>query len=184
MTADLTASACDDSTRLVFVRSDLLLWTHSIVDYHAVQRCDGFTILHPFVIRASRDADIVLLGVGHHFPRALMLAEKWSHWDGGLQKGGGRREKVRSKRSGGERGSVAARRAVYNKRSDRDERERAGQKEYSDQWRHEWLNAIGLRALSTFENPSTCNRLHTTAHRRWYERTASTRAPTRTSLSA
>ena len=55
VTADLTASACGDSTRLVFVRSDLLLWTHSISDSHAVQRCDGFTILHPFVLRASRD---------------------------------------------------------------------------------------------------------------------------------
>ena len=82
VTADLTASVCDDTTRLVFIRSDLLLWTHSVSDYHAVQRCDGFTILHPFVLRASRDADLVLLGVGHHFPRALMLAEKWSHWDG------------------------------------------------------------------------------------------------------
>lgn len=78
--ADLTASACGDSTRLNFVRSDLLLWTSHITDYHAVQRCDGFTILHPFVQRASRDADIVLLGVGHHFPRGLMLAEKWSRW--------------------------------------------------------------------------------------------------------
>ena len=83
VTADLTASACSDSTRIVFIRSDLLLWTHSVSDYHAVQRCDGFTILHPFVLRASRDADIVLLGVGHHFPRALMLAEKWTHWSGG-----------------------------------------------------------------------------------------------------
>lgn len=82
VTADLTASACADTTRLVFIRSDLLLWTHSVPDYHAVQRCDGFTILHPFVMRASRDADIVLLGVGHHVPRALMLAEKWSHWAG------------------------------------------------------------------------------------------------------
>ena len=78
VTADLTATACDDMTRLVFIRSDLLLWTHSVSDYHAVQRCDGFTILHPFVMRASRDADLVLLGVGHHHPRVLMLAEKWS----------------------------------------------------------------------------------------------------------
>jgi uncharacterized membrane protein YgcG len=82
VTADLTASACADTTRLVYVRSDLLLWTHSVSDYHAVQRCDGFTILHPFVQRASRDADIVLLGVGHHFPRSLMLAEKWSYMGG------------------------------------------------------------------------------------------------------
>lgn len=82
VTADLTASVCSDATRIVFIRSDLLLWTHSIADYHAVQRCDGFTILHPFVQRASRDADVVILGVGHHFPRALMLAEKWSLWDG------------------------------------------------------------------------------------------------------
>ena len=33
-------------------------------------------------LRASRDADVVLLGVGHHFPRALMLAEKWTTWGG------------------------------------------------------------------------------------------------------
>ena len=78
--ADLTASACNDTTRIVFVRSDLLLWTHALSDYHAVQRCDGFTILHPFIQRASRDADIVLLGVGHHFPRSLMLAEKWTRF--------------------------------------------------------------------------------------------------------
>ena len=32
--------------------------------------------------RASRDADLVLLGVGHHFPRAIMLAEKWSTMSG------------------------------------------------------------------------------------------------------
>lgn len=83
VTADLTATACGDATRLVYVRSDLLLWTHSTPDYHAVQRCDGFAILHPFVHRASRDADIVLLGVGHHFPRTLMLAEKWTWWAGG-----------------------------------------------------------------------------------------------------
>ena len=82
--ADLTASACGGTTRINFIRSDLLLWTQSIADYHAVQRCDGFTILHPFVQRASRDADIVLLGVGHHFPRSLMLAEKYSRWDGSL----------------------------------------------------------------------------------------------------
>jgi hypothetical protein len=80
--ADLTASACDATTRLVFIRSDLLLWTQSVSDYHSVQRCDGFTILHPFIQRASRDADILLLGVGHHFPRSLMLAEKWTKWLG------------------------------------------------------------------------------------------------------
>lgn len=82
--ADLTASACSDTTRLVFVRSDLLLWTQSVSDKYAVQRCDGFTILHPFIMRASRDADIVILGVGHHIPRSLMLAEKWSRWSGAV----------------------------------------------------------------------------------------------------
>ena len=76
--ADVTASACEGSTRLNFVRSDLLLWTQSVSDYASVRDCDGFTILHTFVQRASRDADVVLLGVGHHFPRSLMLAEKWS----------------------------------------------------------------------------------------------------------
>ena len=51
VTADLTAAACDGRLRINFIRSDLLLWTHSVPDYHAVQRCDGFTILHPFVHR-------------------------------------------------------------------------------------------------------------------------------------
>jgi len=76
--ADLTASACDGTTRLSFVRSDLLLWTEMVSDYHTVRQCDAFSILHPFVQRASRDADVVLLGMGHHLPRSLMLAEKWT----------------------------------------------------------------------------------------------------------
>ena len=74
---DLTAAACAGRVRLVFVRNDLLLWsTLSTGDFDRVRRCDGFSILHPFVQRASRDADLLVLGVGHHFPRSLMLAEK------------------------------------------------------------------------------------------------------------
>ncbi len=74
---DLTASACADRLRLVFVRNDLLLWsTLPAGDFDRVRRCDGFSILHPFTQRASRDADVLVLGVGHHFPRSLMLAEK------------------------------------------------------------------------------------------------------------
>lgn len=43
--SEMTASACGDSTRLAFVRSDLLLHTNIGGDFRAVQRCDGFTNL-------------------------------------------------------------------------------------------------------------------------------------------
>ena len=69
--SEITASACDDATRLAFVRNDLLLYTTHMSDFKAVQRCDGYTSLNAFTVRASRDADVVILGVGHHFPGSL-----------------------------------------------------------------------------------------------------------------
>ena len=75
--SDITASACSDTTRLNFVRSDLLLWSHTAEDFREVRSCDGYTTLLPFAIRASREADLLVLGIGHHFPSSLeMVAGK------------------------------------------------------------------------------------------------------------
>jgi hypothetical protein len=75
--SELTASACGDATRLVFVRSDLLLHTTTGGDFNAVRRCDGFTNLQVFVARAVRDADVLVLGLGHHVrARALLMTAR------------------------------------------------------------------------------------------------------------
>lgn len=73
--SEITASACSDGTRLNFVRSDLLLWSHAAEDFRSVRACDGYTTLNPFVVRASRDADILVLGLGHHFPSSLEMVQ-------------------------------------------------------------------------------------------------------------
>lgn len=72
--SEMSASACGDGTRLLFVRSDLLLWSQSSSDFNLVRRCDGYTTLSPFAHRASRDADVLVLGLGHHFPGSLDFA--------------------------------------------------------------------------------------------------------------
>ena len=76
--SEMTASACGDNVRLAFSRSDLLLWTTSNSDFNGIKRCDGFTNLQVFVERAARDADYLVLGVGHHFPGSLEAAESKS----------------------------------------------------------------------------------------------------------
>ena len=63
---EMTASAFEDATRLAFARSDLLLWSSVPSDLNSVRRCDGYTTLQPFAQRAARDADVVILGLGHH----------------------------------------------------------------------------------------------------------------------
>ena len=78
--SELTASACGDATRLVFVRSDLLLHTTTGTDFRAVQRCDGFTNLQIFAQRAVRDADILVLGLGHHVSCPPPLSPHTSPW--------------------------------------------------------------------------------------------------------
>ena len=71
---EVTASACANSSRLAFVRNDLLTYTTSSGDFNRIKGCDGYTALNPFVQRATRDADILILGVGHHFPGSLDMA--------------------------------------------------------------------------------------------------------------
>ena len=61
--SEMTASACDDTVRLAFSRSDLLLWTGANSDFNSVKRCDGFTNLQVYLERAVRDADVLVLGV-------------------------------------------------------------------------------------------------------------------------
>ena len=75
--SEITASACGDSTRLAFVRNDLLLYSTSGGDFTSAKRCDGFMSIQNFVVRAARDADVVILGVGHHFPGSLDMALKY-----------------------------------------------------------------------------------------------------------
>ena len=60
---DLTASACNDTVRLAFARSDLLLWTHAPRDFGSAKHCDGFLSLGTFIARAARDADWLVLGL-------------------------------------------------------------------------------------------------------------------------
>lgn len=68
---EMSASACDDTMRLAFARSDLLLWSSAGSEFNSVRRCDGATTLQSFAFRAARDADIVILGTGHHFQGSL-----------------------------------------------------------------------------------------------------------------
>jgi len=72
--SEITASACGDTTRMAFVRNDLLLYSSSGGDFASAKRCDGFMSINAFVVRAARDADVLILGVGHHFPGSLDMA--------------------------------------------------------------------------------------------------------------
>ena len=66
---DLTASACEDAVRLNFVRNDLLTWTSQVDELRELgkQCTSGRALLQPFAGRV-RDADILILGTGHHYP--------------------------------------------------------------------------------------------------------------------
>jgi hypothetical protein len=66
---DVTASACEDAVRLNFVRNDLLLWTSQVAELRELgkQCTSGRALLQPFANRV-RDADLLILGTGHHYP--------------------------------------------------------------------------------------------------------------------
>ena len=72
--SEITASACGDTSRLAFVRNDLLVYSAHPNDFSSIRRCDGYTTLNPFAVRAIRDANLLILGVGHHFPGSLDMA--------------------------------------------------------------------------------------------------------------
>ena len=73
--SDIGASVCDDQVRAVFVRSDLLLWSNHHWEYTQARRTDTTVKGGNFIQRAVV-ADLVLYGVGHHFPSIMERAEK------------------------------------------------------------------------------------------------------------
>lgn len=77
--SDLTASACGDTTRLNFVRNDLLLWSTHRSEFNRARECDKLLKADGFVQRAARDADLLILQTGHHFP-ATMEAASVTTW--------------------------------------------------------------------------------------------------------
>ena len=72
---DLSASVCDDQVRAVFVRSDLLLWSNHHWEYTQARKMDTTVKGGSFLYRAVA-ADLVLYGIGHHFPRIIDRADK------------------------------------------------------------------------------------------------------------
>ena len=72
---DLSASVCDDQVRAVFVRSDLLLWSNHHWEYTQARKMDTTVKGGSFLYRAVA-ADLVLYGLGHHFPRIIDRADK------------------------------------------------------------------------------------------------------------
>ncbi|KAL1519925.1 hypothetical protein AB1Y20_023413 [Prymnesium parvum] len=72
--SDVTASACNDTVRLNFVRSDLLAWSNSGHEAVAARKCNRKLKLNPFVVRASAHADLLVLGTGLHVPASTPAA--------------------------------------------------------------------------------------------------------------
>eukprot|EP00966_Prymnesium_polylepis_P171131 3955923-Prymnesium_polylepis.2 len=65
---DVTSSVCGGSARIIHVRNDLVLWSMQHTDFARVTSFDGSILLAPWIQRASREADILVIGSGHHFP--------------------------------------------------------------------------------------------------------------------
>lgn len=74
------AEACGGRTRLVYIRSDLALWSPIPSDYtpaaetrahlsfeRAMLKTNRFLVLTNWEQRGARDADILILGPGHHY---------------------------------------------------------------------------------------------------------------------
>lgn len=68
---EATSSGCNDTVRMNFVRNDFVLWSNSKGDVDTARRYNPSLKLHAFTNRASRDADLVLIGAGHHFPNII-----------------------------------------------------------------------------------------------------------------
>lgn len=71
---EATASACNGTVRLAFSRNDLLILNPR--DHHFFKMTEPGLKLHPFAERAARDADVLFMSVGHHFPSFNVLLEK------------------------------------------------------------------------------------------------------------
>jgi len=67
---DVTASACGDTVRLSFVRSDVLLFSRHMHEFRVLRGCHhrhNNLVAGSFQQRAAM-ADVVLLSTGHHYP--------------------------------------------------------------------------------------------------------------------
>ena len=69
--AMITASACNDTLRLSFVRSDLLIFTPNLKLSGVVAHCDAALHNYRWAYQATRDADVLVLGVGQHVSSML-----------------------------------------------------------------------------------------------------------------
>ena len=72
--SDLTASACNDTCRLNFIRNDLLLWSTHRSEFNRARECDKLLKADSFVQRAVRDAHLLVIATGHHFPASIESA--------------------------------------------------------------------------------------------------------------
>ena len=72
--SDITASACADSVRLNFIRNDLLLWSTHRSEFNRARECDKLLKADGFVQRVVRDAHLLILATGQHFPASIESA--------------------------------------------------------------------------------------------------------------
>lgn len=72
--SDITASACDGTCRLNFIRNDLLLWSTHRSEFNRARECDKLLKADAFVQRVVRDAHLLVIATGHHFPASIESA--------------------------------------------------------------------------------------------------------------
>ena len=72
--SDITASACEDTCRINFIRNDLLLWSTHRSEFNRARECDKLLKADAFVQRVARDAHLLVIATGHHFPASIEAA--------------------------------------------------------------------------------------------------------------
>ena len=68
---DMSGSACNDTLRLAFARSDTLWWTRDKAEVQTASVCSSQKVSR-FAQRASQDADVIVLEIDHQHPAACM----------------------------------------------------------------------------------------------------------------